>query len=74
MTKPNQEAKLAEEIVNSLQSSVARHPVTTVEQHLHPTFDLLKRVHKLACDEFNQGNTNQILFEIEQLTREYDGS
>ena len=77
MTKSNHANKLAEEIIERLRPDTGidwRHKrVANVEGQLQPMFDLLRRVHQLV-DEDGLDNLNKqnILEEIEQLTREYD--
>lgn len=78
MTKSNPATKLAKEIVNDLGSylmafRLAQKEVTAIaEDHLQPTFDLLKRIHELADEGVISIDRFQILREIELLTREYD--
>ena len=79
MTKPNPAAKLVEAIVYLFTGFI--HPqrkdedIADVELLLQPTFDLLKRIHKLS--EMNTKlpaitTPHSVLEAIEQLTREYD--
>ena len=79
MTKPNPAEKLAEEIIERLWRDTGvdwRHKrVESIKGQLQPTFDLLKRIHKLS--EMNTKlpaitTPHSVLEAIEQLTREYD--